>query len=143
MLDRRAKAKAKTGPSPKKNIDTLPKVPPFPTGEKPSGSQDKPKNNNLESEHESKGKRSRPRNNQGPKPNTQWPPPVKKDRINKEKPNTNPTSNPKHDTDVNNDNNGFKFWEDLNPTIIKTNEINEDSENTKILMEVEWINHTI
>ena len=42
-----------------------------------TGSQDKPKNNNPESEHESKGKRGRPRNNQGPKPNTQGPPPVK------------------------------------------------------------------
>ena len=116
--DRRAKAKAKTtpsrpehsidhknertnnrakpkkqraGPSPNKNIDTLPKVPPFPTGEKPAGSQDKPQNNNPESEHEAKGNRGRPRNNQGPKPNTQGPKPntqgphpVIKDKINKE-----------------------------------------------------------
>ena len=67
--DNRAKAKKqRAGPSPNKNIDTLPKVPPFPTGEKASGSQDKPKRNNPESEHGSKGKRGRPRNNQGPPP---------------------------------------------------------------------------
>ena len=65
--DRRAKPKAKTGPSPLKRLEP---VPPFPTGEKASGSQDKPKSNNPESEHESKGKPGRPRNNQGPKPNT-------------------------------------------------------------------------
>ena len=117
--DRRAKAKAKTGPSrpehnadhknertpnnsakakkqragpsPNQNIHTLPKLPPFPTGETASGSQDKPKRNNPESEHEPKGKPCRPRNNQGP-------PPVRK---NNKKP------NPKHDTDVNN-NTDFK-----------------------------------
>ena len=45
--DNRAKAKKqRAGPSPDKNTDTLPKVPPFPTGEKASGSQGKPKNNN-------------------------------------------------------------------------------------------------
>ena len=32
--DRRAKAKAKTGPSPKRNTGTLPPVPPMPTKEK-------------------------------------------------------------------------------------------------------------
>ena len=42
--DNRAKAKAKTGSSPKKNSPAnLPTVPPFPTGEKAPGSQDKPK----------------------------------------------------------------------------------------------------
>ena len=71
--------KTKTGASSNKNTDALPKVPPFPTGEKASGSQDKPKNNNPESEHERKGKPGRPRNNQGPKPNNQGPPPVRKE----------------------------------------------------------------
>ena len=64
-----------------------PPVPPMPTGEKASGSQDKSKNNNPESGHESKGKRGRPRNTQ-PKPNTQGPPPVKKDNLTKTKPQT-------------------------------------------------------
>ena len=77
--DNRPKAKAKTGPSPKTNL------PPFPTGKKASGSQDKPKNNNPESYHESKGKRGRPRNPQ-PNPNTQGPPPVKKDNLKKRNP---------------------------------------------------------
>ena len=61
--DNRAKPKAKTGPSPKKSPGTLPPVPPKPTGEKAPGSQDNP-----ESTHESKGKRCRPRNTQGPPP---------------------------------------------------------------------------
>ena len=54
--DNRAKAKAKTGPSPKKLNQSLP---PFPTGEKASGSQDNP-----ESTHEPKGKAGRPTNTQ-------------------------------------------------------------------------------
>ena len=55
--DNRAKAKAKTGSSPKKNGPAnLPTVPPFPTGETAPGSQDKPKHINPESEHEPKGK---------------------------------------------------------------------------------------
>ena len=58
--------KTKTGPSPPKKLEP---VPPFPTGGKASGSQDKPKYCNPESEHPSKGKPSRPRNNQGPKSN--------------------------------------------------------------------------
>ena len=45
-------------------------MPPFPTGEQASGSQDQPKHENPESEHPSKGKAGRP-------PNTQGPPPVK------------------------------------------------------------------
>ena len=75
--DNRAKAKAKTGPSPKRNSGALPTVPPLPTGETSSGSEEKPKNN-PESEHEPKGKPGRPSN-------------VRTD--NKTKP------NPKHDTD--------------------------------------------
>ena len=59
--DNRAKPTAKTGPSPKKSPSKLPPVPPMPTGEKTSGSQDNP-----ESTHGSKGKRGRPRNTQGP-----------------------------------------------------------------------------
>ena len=107
--DNRPKAKAKTGPSPKRNTDALPTVPPFPTGEKASGSQDKPKNNNPESEHELKGNPGRPRNNQGPKSNNQGPPPVRKDIFKetpkakaKAKANPIPIPNPKHDTDVDN-----------------------------------------
>ena len=40
------------------------------------------KNNNPELNHESKGKRCRPRNTQ-PNPNTQGPPPAKKDNLKK------------------------------------------------------------
>ena len=58
--DQRAKPKAKTGTSPKK---PLPDVPPFPTGEQASGSQDKPKYDNPESEHEPRGKVGRPPSN--------------------------------------------------------------------------------
>ena len=103
--DNRPKAKAKTGPSPKTNL------PPFPTGEKAPGSQDKPKNNNPESDHEPKGNPGRQRNTQGPKSNNQGPPPARKD--NKEKPKANPipTPNPKHDTDVDN-NIDFYYWKD-------------------------------
>ena len=83
----RAKAKAKTGPSPKRNTGALPTVPPFPTGEKASGSQDTP-----ESTHEPKGNPGRPKNTQGPKSNNQGPPPVRKkqkQRNTKSKPNPN------------------------------------------------------
>ena len=69
----------KTGPSPKKSPGKLPPVPPFHTGETASGSQDKPKGNNPESEHEPKGKTGRPSNSQGP-------PPVKTDHKTKPKP---------------------------------------------------------
>ena len=62
----------------------------MPKGEKASGSQD-----NLESTHESKGKRCRPRNIQKPKPNTQGPPPVRKDNKQKNKSNPSTKSNPK------------------------------------------------
>ena len=108
----------KNGASSKKNPGTLPPVPPMPTGEKASGSQDNP-----ESTHESKRKRGRPRNTQGPKPNTQGPPPVRKEIFKetpkaKAKANPIPTPKPKHDTDIIN-NNDFKFWESQNPTIIK------------------------
>ena len=48
-------------------------LPPFPTGEQASGSQDQPKHNNPESDHGPKGKRGRPNNIQ---PN---PPPVQKE----------------------------------------------------------------
>ena len=64
----------------RKNTDALPTVPPFPTGEKASGSQDSP-----EPEHPSKGNPGRPRNNQEPKPNTQGPPPVRKNITTKTK----------------------------------------------------------
>ena len=117
--DNRAKTqKEKTGASPKKSPGTLPPVPPMPTGEKASGSQDNP-----ESTHESKGKRGRPRNIQGPKPNTQGPPPARKEIFKetpkaKAKANPIPTPKPKHDTDMIN-NNDFKFWEGQNLTIIK------------------------
>ena len=90
----------------------------MPTGEKASGSQGNP-----ESTHESEGKRGRPRNNQGPKPNTQGPPPVRKEIFNetpkaKANPIPIPTPKPKHDTDIIN-NNDFKFWEGQNLTIIR------------------------
>ena len=57
--DNRPKAKPKSGPSPKKE---LPPVPPFPTGEQASGSQEQPKYDNPEDNHEPKGKRGRPKN---------------------------------------------------------------------------------
>ena len=113
--DNRPKAKAKTGPSPRTNL------PPFPTGEKASGSQDNP-----QSTHEPKGNPGRPKNTQGPKPNTQGPqsnnqgpPPVRKTK-NKDKSNPNPipTPSPKHDTDVNNSTD-FNYWKDENLTRIK------------------------
>ena len=53
--EKNPRAKAKTGPSPKKP----PPVPPFPTGERASGSQDNP-----EYTHEPKGKAGRPKNTQ-------------------------------------------------------------------------------
>ena len=81
---------------------------------KASGSQDKPKNNNPESEHEPKGKPGRPSNSQSSHSR------VRKD-IFKETPKgkgkttanpiptPNPTPNPKHDTDIINST-GLKFW---------------------------------
>ena len=103
--DNRPKAKAKTGPSPNRNQN----LPPFPTGEKASGSQDNP-----ESTHEPKGKAGRPTN-------TQAKAKVQKD-IFKEKPKTqakpNPRKNPKHDTEVDN-NTDFKYWQGKNLTVIK------------------------
>ena len=55
--DNRANPKAKTGPSPKKSpAKLLAPVPPFPTGEPASGSQDQPKYDNPESKQEPKGK---------------------------------------------------------------------------------------
>ena len=72
--ENRAKAKAKTGSSPKKLVLlTYQQCHHFLQEVKINQ-----KNNNPGSEHEPKGKQGRPRNNQGP-------PPVKKDRINKEK----------------------------------------------------------
>ena len=53
--DNRPKAKSKTGSSPNRNQN----LPPFPTGEKATGSQDNP-----ESTHEPKGKAGRPTNTQ-------------------------------------------------------------------------------
>ena len=67
--DNRAKPKQKAGPSPKKSpAKLLAPVPPFPTGEPASGSQDQPKHDNPETEHESKGPAGRPSNTQGPQP---------------------------------------------------------------------------
>jgi len=102
--DNRAKAKAKTGPSPKKLNQSLP---PFPTGEKASGSQDNP-----ESTHEPKGKAGRPSN-------TQSKAKVQKD-IFKEKPKSQAKAkaNPKHDTEVDN-NTDFKYWQGKNLAVIK------------------------
>ena len=57
--DNRAKPKQRAGASPKKSPG---KLPPFPTGETASGSQDKPKYDNSESEHEPNGKPGRPSN---------------------------------------------------------------------------------
>ena len=59
--DNRAKAKQRAGGSPKQ----VAPVPPFPTGEQASGSQDNP-----ESKHEPKGNPGRPRNTQDPQPKT-------------------------------------------------------------------------
>ena len=78
--------KNKTGPSPEK----LGSVPPFPTGEQAPGSQDQPKHDNPESDHEAKGKRGR-QNNIQPNPNTQRPPPVKNDNLKKRNPKTKKT----------------------------------------------------
>ena len=107
--DNRAKAKAKTGPSPKKLNQSLP---PFPTGEKASGSQDNP-----ESTHEPKGKAGRPTNTQA-KTKAQGPPPVQKDTFDKKS-----RKKPNHDTEVDN-NNDFKYWEAKNLTVIK-NQLNK------------------
>ena len=71
----------RNGASPQQKI---PPIPPTPTGETASGSQDKPKDDNPEPKHEAKGKQGRPSNSQGP-------PPVKKDNLKK--------GNPKHDTE--------------------------------------------
>ena len=62
--DNRAKPKQRAGTSPKE----LAPVPPFPTGEKASGNQDKSKYGNPESTHEPTGKPGRPSNTQGPPP---------------------------------------------------------------------------
>ena len=94
----RAKAKAKTGPSPKKLNQSLP---PFPTGEKASGSQDNP-----ESTHEPKGKAGRPTNTQAKTKVQKY--------IFKEK----PKAKPKHDTEVDN-NTDFKYWQGKNLAVIK------------------------
>ena len=58
--DNRSKAKQKAGSSP----NNLEPVPPFPTGETASGSQDKPKYDNPGSKHEPKGNPGRPSNTQ-------------------------------------------------------------------------------
>ena len=57
--DNRPQAKQRAGGSPNK----LAPIPPFPTGEQASGSQDK-----SESKHEPKGNPGRPRNTQDPQP---------------------------------------------------------------------------
>ena len=85
----RAKAKAKSGPSPKRlspmaspkrpslkaSPMKLEPVPIFPDGRKTSCSRDQPKYDNPESEHEPKGKPGRPSNTQ---PTNQVPPVKKK-----------------------------------------------------------------
>ena len=90
----RPKAKAKSGPSPNKNL--LPPIPPFPDGGKASGSTDNP-----ESTPPPKGPRGRPAQTQ-PTTNT-VPPPVRKDNTKhptpKATPKTKPRPNPRHDTD--------------------------------------------
>ena len=61
--DNRPTAKQRAGPSPPRQ---LPVIPPFPTGEQASGSQDQPNyssQDNPESQHEPKGKKGRPRKN--------------------------------------------------------------------------------
>ena len=87
--DNRPKAKSKTGPSPNRNQN----LPPSPTGERASGSQENP-----ESTHEPKGKAGRPTNTQAKTKVQKY--------IFKEKPKTqakpNPRKNPKHDTEVDN-----------------------------------------
>ena len=89
----------------------------MPTGETSSGSQDKPKNKNPESEHEPKGKPGRPSNTQSSNNR------IRKD-ISKETPKgkgkgkANPKPNPKHDTGITN-NTDFEFWKGQNLTIIK------------------------
>ena len=64
----------------------LPPVPPFPTGETASGSQDKPTDDNPESKHEPKGKQGRPSNLKDHLLLTQ---------IIRQSPNQNPTMTPK------------------------------------------------
>ena len=100
--DRNARAKAKTGPSPKKP----PPVPPFPTGERATGSQERPRYNvhpndnvnNPESTHEPKGPTGRPSNTQ-PKPKAKSRGPnIRVDtKTRQEQPPLN--NNPAHDTE--------------------------------------------
>ena len=118
--DNRAKPKQKADGSP------LKPVPPFPTGERASGSQDNPNyNDNPESERPPKGRPGRPSNSQPtpkakakpkanptpsssqkgtPNPTTNNPNKVRKDHTKPPKPPTPPppppeNNNPRHDTD--------------------------------------------
>ena len=105
----RAKPKQRAGASLKK----LEPVPPSPTGETAPGSQDKPKYDNPESEHEPKGKAGRPTNAQGAPPVRKYifkePPTPTPKATAKAQQKANQRSNPrptqKHDTDINNNNN--------------------------------------
>ena len=99
--DRKAKAKAKTGSSPKKP----PPVPPFPTSEQATGSQERPRYNvhpndnvNPESTHEPKGRPGRPSNTQPKAKAKSRGPNIKKDsETRQEQP--PPNNNPAHDTE--------------------------------------------
>ena len=120
----RAKAKNKTGPSPKKSPPKKPSpkklepVPPFPDGgEQASGSTDNP-----EPEHVPKERRGRPPNTQ---PTNQGPTKVRKD-ISKETPTPTPKAktktkgrakaNPNHDTERI-DNPDPEFWKNVTVTM--------------------------
>ena len=126
--DRKANAKAKTGPSPKKP----PPVPEFPTGEQATGSQERPRytvhpndNVNPESERPPKGRPGRPPNTSNPnvrKDHTKNPTPTPKTKA-KAKANPTPTPTPKakakaytrkpkHDTDLINDVD-LDYWQNV------------------------------
>ena len=102
--DNRANPKAKTGPSPKKSpAKLLAPIPPFPTGEQASGSQDQPKHDNPESEHPSKGKQGRPSNTQGPQPKASN---IRQEAFNK---NSTPSTTTTHGTKKDN-NKSRSYW---------------------------------
>ena len=90
--ERNPRAKAKNQPSPK-----LATVPPFPTGERASGSQEQPNyNDNPESTHEPKGRRGRPSNAQA-KAKSRGPN-IRVDAKNRQE-QPPPNNNPAHDTE--------------------------------------------
>ena len=79
----RSQPKAEVGPSSKKSPGKLPDIPPMPTGERASGSQDQPKYDNPETEHEPKGPRGRPSNTKPEEKRT----PIQKQPPNRKNPN--------------------------------------------------------